>query len=73
MIVKAQVSLASGDGVRRALITDRSGRIAYQTEKPEEVEAIASALRGDAKGYFKARHLPDGKVSLDRRTGEQDW
>ncbi|MBX3203212.1 MAG: hypothetical protein KF894_34125 [Labilithrix sp.] len=69
MIVKVQMSLASGDGIRRVLIYDRPRRFQYEGGVNDDVVE----MMGDrAKAYFEAG-IRDGNLELGPEVEAQSW
>lgn len=68
MIVKVQLSLASTDKVRRALVRDQHGFWWEGTPN----EDLVKMMRGEPKAFFHAE-VKAGAIEIGERAPWQEW
>jgi len=71
MIVKVQRSHYPPDA--SALIYDKTRKVYYETDDPEELDYLRAWLGKTVKGYFRAQIESDGKLTILERVNDQDW
>lgn len=72
MIVKVQRSQFSSDGIRRILIYDETREYQYETEDPNEISEIETAMHGAQKAFFHTE-LIDNEFHLSHLAEWQEW
>lgn len=71
LVVKVQLEQAPNPGAS-AFIYDKARKIEHVVTDYAQVEMLKGRLRGDQKGYFRARFV-NGTLDIDERIPEQEW